>query len=735
MDVNDNASLRASYLLLVLLVPPMGTVVITMKFFATLSGPTLPAVNSASVTVPVIAGGVSAIMASILALCLFVVYRQRNRYQRLHSKQNQFLNSMMEERLRMARSLDVLGAAHQVTLAIKQENSFERIASVVLEQIEFFSRANEVVLFLCTPENELDPRAQRFDDTNYFVTEIDQDELELDVAYEAMMNNRLVREYDPETGDYIVALPYATPDGIRGVVEIRRDASDDPDFEAELEHFEASLQQLVKAVSLGLKFSALWDRAIKDEMTGLFNKNHFNKELPRLLLQTLKSGRPFSLIMLDIDKFKQINDTFGHLPGDQILRQVSGIMLENLRENDMAFRYGGEELCIVCANTVDEDAARYAERLRSIIAHTEFRTETGQLVPVTASIGVAEFDPSWMKGEKEIKLACDEALYFGKENGRNLVVVNQGVENNIAIERSGDVASEVKRRLGLAGDNTPMDGPALDADRRGEPKPGKIGETRETAVLLASELGERVAPEATADNPEGLNDAERAIAARLAENQHSIRALAEQILAAAKNDSGRLAEVARIAETAAVAMYESRRQERAIAEGLSQPSNKDEARAVDIMNALRNGETVVVNDITIVGMADEVSPEPTVSADEKAKRISVSANRRDASDRRAQDEAAPPEGTPDRRRGSRRASKKAAKKAAKKTAKKAPRKKAASKTLAAPKTPRKKVAKKKAVRKTRAKADDTSSSGDSLPLLQVMERIEAHERDASSEAA
>ncbi|MCA8938321.1 MAG: GGDEF domain-containing protein, partial [Planctomycetes bacterium] len=349
------------------------------------------------------------------------------------------------------------------------------------------------------------------------------------------MRGQPQRHFDRRTGAYSIALPYSTPDGLRGVILIARDANEDPDFISEMEQFEGSLVQLVKGVSAGLKFAAVWDRAIKDEATGLFNKNHFNKELPKILQATLKHSQPFSMIMLDIDKFKHVNDTFGHIPGDQVLAQVSAIMLENLRDGDMAFRYGGEELCILALNTVGDDAGAYAERIRTIIAHTEFRTSAGQLIPITASIGVAEFDPKTMRGEKELKEACDSALYFGKENGRNVAVVCEGQGKFCALERTGDIATEVKRRLGLAGDNQPLEEAQPKGDRRAATqKSGKVGQAIRDGDL------------------EPLDDRMVTSESMRLDPGRSIRKLAEQIIAAADDNEERLAEVARIAEVAAV---------------------------------------------------------------------------------------------------------------------------------------------------------------------------------------
>lgn len=558
--MTSNSAPRSTYLLLISLMVPACTAVL-VAFYLYRYGKGIPGGGEdlhLRMNLIAIGAGVCAAMAAALDVALLIVYRQRNRFERVQRRQRQILEDMLEERLRMTRALDVLSASQQVTLAIKQETSFERIATVVLEQIEAFARAEDVVVFATRPDGELEPRARRWMSINTYGSTVETQSLELELPYEAMIKNQPTRNYNELSGEYSVAIPYSTTDGIRGVVLVRRNASDDPDFMSDLVQFENALVQLVKGVSVGLKFSAIWDRAIKDEMTGLFNKNHFNKEMPRLLRESIRNGRSFTMVMLDVDKFKHINDTFGHLPGDQVLRQVAGILLENLRTTDIAFRYGGEELCLICQETVDEDAARFAERLRSIIAHTEFRTDTGQLIPLTASFGIAEFDPATMTGETELKLRCDEALYHAKKEGRNQVVICRGTDDFEPLERSGDVATEVKRRLGLAGDNTPLEEAIIVSDRRTTAaKPGKVAkalaEQPELAALGDSQRGE-AATQAHDAAAVAANDLEFVTSASF-----SIRKLAEQIIAAADANGERLAEVARIAEVAAIAIQESRR--------------------------------------------------------------------------------------------------------------------------------------------------------------------------------
>lgn len=554
---------RASYLLLMALLPPMGTLVMVVYFFSRLA-PTLEihgVPEALAIRLIAVGAGMSSIMAALALVVLLVINRQRARLERANKRLTEMVSQLIEERVRMTRNLEALNGANQVTLAIKQESSFERIATVVLEQIEFFSKATDIVVFAASREGELDPRARRLNGINSFGRDIDGENLECELPYEALIKNSPCRVLESRTANYSIAIPYATQEGMKGVVLVRRNVLEDPDFEADLANFEGALIQLVRLVSVGLKFATLWDRAIKDEMTGLYNKNHFNAELPRLIAAAQKNSRSFSLIMLDIDKFKSINDQCGHLAGDHVLRQVASILIETLRDSDMAFRFGGEELCVVCNGTVAENAAKFAERLRQILAHTEVRFDGGGLIPVSASFGVAEFNPASMAGEKDLKDACDRALYEAKNGGRNLVVVHRGGESFETLERGGDVATEVKRRLGLAGDNTPLVDPANAVDRRAP----------QTADAVSRPDAEGEA--APADGDVNTAPAKPSHAA-------SIRKVAEEMVAAvAAGDGAALAEFAQIAGIAAQALQESRRVKLGGEPADSQPAESPDAAA------------------------------------------------------------------------------------------------------------------------------------------------------------
>lgn len=128
---------------------------------------------------------------------------------------------------------------------------------------------------------------------------------------------------------------------------------------------------------------------------------------------------PFSLIIMDIDDFKKVNDYYGHLTGDTVLRELSNILLKNSREGDLVARYGGEEFAVVLPETNIDEAKSFAERLNKIVANTEILIDEQTPLKVTVSMGVAEYRKEWTK--EEFIDRVDQLLYKAKKAGKNRV--------------------------------------------------------------------------------------------------------------------------------------------------------------------------------------------------------------------------------------------------------------------------------------------------------------------------
>lgn len=155
--------------------------------------------------------------------------------------------------------------------------------------------------------------------------------------------------------------------------------------------------------------------ASHDLLSGLYNRRHLQEEGDRRFSSAVRHETPLSLIMLDIDHFKKVNDTYGHVTGDKVIRAIAQTLMRYKRNEDFPARYGGEEFVILLDNCKLEDAVIKAEYLRK---HIEVLMPEG--IKVTASFGVAQLKDTHHNFEEMIKEA-DEALYRSKENGRNRV--------------------------------------------------------------------------------------------------------------------------------------------------------------------------------------------------------------------------------------------------------------------------------------------------------------------------
>lgn len=161
--------------------------------------------------------------------------------------------------------------------------------------------------------------------------------------------------------------------------------------------------------------------SIKDGLTSLYNRRFFEEQLTIDIDRSIRTGLPISLMMIDIDYFKNYNDKNGHIEGDNLLSIISKLFKQNCRSSDFVCRYGGEEFAIILPDTGLKNAVEVAEKIRKKVYETYFPNEEKQpLGKVSISIGVASF-PDNVKNREDLKLCSDKALYHSKENGRNCV--------------------------------------------------------------------------------------------------------------------------------------------------------------------------------------------------------------------------------------------------------------------------------------------------------------------------
>jgi two-component system cell cycle response regulator len=211
----------------------------------------------------------------------------------------------------------------------------------------------------------------------------------------------VVRALDLGVNDYIVRPVDPNELVARSLTQMRRKHYND--------RLRANVQQTIEL-------------AVTDALTGLSNRRYLDNHISTLFNRSMARGRPLSVLIADIDRFKQINDTHGHDAGDDILREFANRVRSTVRGADLACRYGGEEFVVVMPDTSPEIAASVAERLRSVIEMAPFVVKgSGQELQVTASFGIASRTPQVITPGHLMKQA-DVALYEAKNAGRNRVV-------------------------------------------------------------------------------------------------------------------------------------------------------------------------------------------------------------------------------------------------------------------------------------------------------------------------
>lgn len=160
--------------------------------------------------------------------------------------------------------------------------------------------------------------------------------------------------------------------------------------------------------------------ATTDPLTGAYNRREWFKRIEVETIRAARTQTPLCVIMLDLDHFKNINDTYGHQAGDEVLKWVSAKMHKALRASDILCRYGGEEFLIMAPETDIEKSTFLAERIRLLIEEEPVNSKEAQ-IHVTVSLGVAQYQPN--ETHEHMIFRADKALYQAKHNGRNRVCV------------------------------------------------------------------------------------------------------------------------------------------------------------------------------------------------------------------------------------------------------------------------------------------------------------------------
>ncbi len=197
--------------------------------------------------------------------------------------------------------------------------------------------------------------------------------------------------------------------------------------EYELANIEGLLSTLLYPLRNALRYREALDASFRDPLTGVGNRVALDRTMDREVELCHRHDQDVSLLMIDLDHFKRINDSYGHSMGDAVLKQAVDEIMKCIRQTDLCFRYGGEEFLVLLTNAAHDDAMMVAERIRRSISAIQVQVmETAERVKVTASVGVASLQPS--DSRASLINRADLALYTAKGAGRNQVIGDQELD-------------------------------------------------------------------------------------------------------------------------------------------------------------------------------------------------------------------------------------------------------------------------------------------------------------------
>lgn len=293
------------------------------------------------------------------------------------------------------------------------ENQFELdyILPIIGELIDRFISEHLIYIFTKNSNNELE----------LFWPLDCQDSRVLDMLKKFNDKKAYILSKDGKAGLFAIRNDEHTVGVIAASSNIDKLSKTDIEYLSQLSAQASITTQRANAYAEVLKYATL------DALTGLNNRRQFEVRLKQEIANAKRNKKPLCCIMLDIDYFKKVNDTWGHSAGDCVLKSVSKIIVQELREYDIASRYGGEEFCILLPDTKIREAVFVAQRLRKAVESSDVSISEDQVfgadtLKVTISIGVSEFDEGMDMPEK-LHQCADIALYEAKHRGRNRVVV------------------------------------------------------------------------------------------------------------------------------------------------------------------------------------------------------------------------------------------------------------------------------------------------------------------------
>lgn len=326
--------------------------------------------------------------------------------------------------------LKILKAIFGIAMSIGSELELEKVCDLIVDKVFKVINCNGCAIIL------IDENGVRLQSEIGFGNSIRQVEFTRDmplIKYILSTKNKLFIgniensyfKYSIPRGEKttsMICIPIIVKDDVKGIIYI--DSKNTNAFSSKHEYFLNILAHEISiAIERALNYEKIKKLTVIDELTGVYNRRKFDVDLKDTLNEAIRYVKSLSLLMIDIDFFKRYNDIHGHQMGDMVLRKIGRIFLDNKRNTDRVYRYGGEEFSIICSETNKENSKVFAERLREVVNQSKFEGEE-MIKPrgsLTISIGVSSF-PFDATNMNELIKRADDSLYRAKAAGRNRVV-------------------------------------------------------------------------------------------------------------------------------------------------------------------------------------------------------------------------------------------------------------------------------------------------------------------------
>jgi len=330
---------------------------------------------------------------------------------------------------------------HELGKALTSSLQLDQVLRTIMEKIEEFLHPDTWSLLLVDPlkqelyfELAIGKNAHTLKDVRIkmgqgiagWVAETQQAVIVPDVSQDTRFFSKVDEKTNMETHS-IVAVPVRFRDHCLGVIELINCVGAEGFQDRDLALLEALADFAAIALENARHVQRIHELTITDDCTSLYNARHLNFILETEIYRSQRYGYEFSLIFLDLDHFKSVNDTHGHLAGSKLLAEIGSVLRTNCRLIDFAFRYGGDEFVILLPQTSKENACGVARRLHKLIREMHWLRAEGIDVRVTTSAGVAAY-PSDAKTKAQLLHLADEAMYMVKNSTRDSVAAaNQGM--------------------------------------------------------------------------------------------------------------------------------------------------------------------------------------------------------------------------------------------------------------------------------------------------------------------